>query len=335
MVFAYSFANENNIDSITNQSHITMKTSKNKTTPYIFGGLVAVALAIGAYAFGSSQQDKTFDDTTLKWGENIYSEMEEVIDDRDALIDDMSLTFDKIDANLETIREKEASLRELQEGEEGLGSQEDRIVRDIQAINTLLEKNRNELDRISRRLRKSGAQVKGLKERIANMEAENELQTESLLALQAELAEKNNTIALMSDTLVVQEILISLQDSQLTENQDLIGMQDRQLHQAYFTTGTFKELRDRGLVEKKGDILGIGGKKTFTAQAPGEEFVQIDLREHSRIPVFAKKVEIVTPHPDGSFELEENEDGVVETIEITDPDEFWKASRYLVVATNQ
>ena len=312
-----------------------MNTPKKNHKQYIFGGIIAVALAVGAYVYGTSHQDRSFDQSTIEWGENIYAEIEGEVEERDALIEDMSLTFDKIDANLEVIREKEASLKGLQEGEESMGSQEDRIIRDIQAINELLAANRAELDRISRRLRKSGTKVKALQDRLAKMELANQAQGDSLIALQQALEVKDTRIAMMSDSLDVQQILITLQDSQLIQSNDIIGVQDRMLHKAFFTTGTYKELKERGLVEKQGDILGLGGKKTLTASTPDEEFVQIDLRNHSRIPVYAKKVELVTPHPDGSFELNENEEGLVETIEITDPDAFWKTSRYLVVATNQ
>jgi hypothetical protein len=43
-----------------------------------------------------------------------------------------------------------------------------------------------------------------------------------------------------------------------------------------------------------------------------------------------KKVKLVTSHPSDSYTLEKNGDQV-SNIQITNPEKFWRASKYLVV----
>jgi hypothetical protein len=49
------------------------------------------------------------------------------------------------------------------------------------------------------------------------------------------------------------------------------------------------------------------------------------------VPLFAKKAKLVTTHPNESYNLVKNQEGVVEKIDITDPEKFWSASKYLVI----
>jgi hypothetical protein len=51
------------------------------------------------------------------------------------------------------------------------------------------------------------------------------------------------------------------------------------------------------------------------------------------IAIGAKKAELVTPHPKGSYEFVE-EGKTVTKLTISDPDAFWRNSKVLVIATN-
>ena len=311
-----------------------MKNSKGKMRTAGLIALSALCLGYAIWASVAYHQDQDSDRAAIEIGLQKVAAMEDEVADREEMIDEMALAFDKIDANLEVIREKEAELREQSEGEEFMGNNQDRIVRDIQVINTLMEENKAELKRLRKKLSRSGVKVASLEERLAKMETEAEEQVVQMEALRTELAQRDVTIKELNDTLNQQEIVMALQDSALEFKEGVIVRQENQMNTAFFTTGTFKELKEKGLVEKEGDILGIGGKKTFTGHSPASEFVQIDVREHTTIPVFSKKPKLVTVHPEGSYEWNEDEEGIVSTIEITDPKSFWESSRYLIVATN-
>lgn len=253
---------------------------------------------------------------------------------RDSLLEELLTDFDEIDANLDLIRDKEDALRTYSEDEEIMGDKKARIVRDIQVINTLMADNREEIISLRARLRKAGVNLTSLETRLNHLEITNQQQLSSIAALKSQLMNAEASLAGLNDTLSDREMRVAMQKVVISTQADVIREQDCMLHQAYVATGSYKELKARGLVEKKGGLLGvIGGEKEFTAKTDTEEFVAIDQRDQLKIPVMSKKVELITPHPDGSYTLEKDEEGKVSAIDIVDPAAFWKSSRYLIVAT--
>lgn len=261
--------------------------------------------------------------------------LQEAVADRDATIEDLLTSFDKIDANLEIIREKEGILHSYAEGEEVIGNREERIVHDIQVINTLMADNRDEIANLREKLGKAGVNMKSLETRLNHMEMANVEKTAQMEDLKLKLANAETSLQGLNDTLNRHEMRIAMQYEVINSQSAVIQQQDGEMHEAYIATGSYKELKERGLVDKKGALFGvIGGEKEFTANTNPEEFVQIDQREQVNIPIYSsKKVEFITPHPQGSYVLEKGLDGKYHSIEITRPDDFWQTSRYLIVAT--
>jgi uncharacterized coiled-coil protein SlyX len=311
---------------------------KAKSKKVLVQRLLIALLALGFTSFvlsgckGDTRSDSVEDSKKM----NEAAAVAAALASRDSMIEDLVLAFDEVDANLEVIRTKEENLRNWADGEEILGKREERIVRDIQVINTLMANNREEIASLRERLRKSGVNVAALETRLNHMEMANLEKTAQLEELKAQLASAETSLAGLNDTLSVREMRLVLQDQVISAQSDVILAQDSKLHEAYVATGSYKELKERGLVDKKGALLGIiGGEKTFTAKTDPEEFVMIDQREQLKIPVLSKKVELITPHPDGSYQLEHDEEGKVSAIEILNPGEFWQSSQYLIVATEQ
>lgn len=254
---------------------------------------------------------------------------------RDSMIEDLLTSFDQVDANLELIREKESKLREWAEGEEVMGNREERIVRDIQVINTLMAENKEEISKLRERLRKAGVNLSSLESRLNQMEIANQEKTAELEDLRLKLTTAESNIAGLHDTLGQKQMHIAMQEEVIGSQSSVIKEQDTKIHEAYVATGSYKELKERGLVDKKGALFGvIGGEKEFTAVTDKDEFVLIDQREQVRIPIFSKKAELITDHPAGSYEIEKGVDGDVTSIDIVNPDAFWQTSRYLIVATD-
>ena len=54
------------------------------------------------------------------------------------------------------------------------------------------------------------------------------------------------------------------------------------------------------------------------------------MRTLKEIPLEMKKAKILTNHPEGSYSLVKNDKGLL-TLVISDPQNFWSLSKYLVV----
>jgi hypothetical protein len=61
-------------------------------------------------------------------------------------------------------------------------------------------------------------------------------------------------------------------------------------------------------------------------------FTEIDISKVKTIPVNSRKVELITEHPASSYKLIED-NGQIAYLEIENPQEFWKISKYALMAT--
>jgi hypothetical protein len=233
-------------------------------------------------------------------------------------------SFTSIQNNLALISEREESIS-LRAGDLSTGEDaREEITRDIQAINNLLQENKKTIGRLNEKLQAYGAETSSLKNLIGQLNRDIESKEEEISYLKENLTAANFTIDILNEMLDSAEFRNEIQA-------DMIQMQSDELNRVYYAVGTFKELKDAGVVEKEGDIIGIAGSKELKADFNKDFFAQIDLTKTRTIPLNAKKVQIVTPHASESYEIEGEEE---KTLNIKDPLKFWETSKYLVVIIN-
>lgn len=103
------------------------------------------------------------------------------------------------------------------------------------------------------------------------------------------------------------------------------------MNKAFYACGTYKQLKTKGLLTKKGGFIGLGKTKSLSAAFPDSVFVQIDLTKTSSIPVNSKKARLISEHQAGSYQFSRDKNGDIESLDIKDPAAFWKVSKYAVV----
>ena len=87
-----------------------------------------------------------------------------------------------------------------------------------------------------------------------------------------------------------------------------------------------KELKDQ-------KILSSGflqSTKVLDGAFNKDYFLQIDIREVTRIPLYDKKAKLWSNHPEGTYEFEKGADGNL-TFVITDTQRFWSLTKFLIV----
>jgi hypothetical protein len=233
-------------------------------------------------------------------------------------------SFTSIQQNLSLISDREKSISlsagELREGEDT----REEITRDIQAINNLLDENKKTIGRLNQKLAKSGSEVTSFKKLIAQLNEDIETKEEEVSYLKENLTAANFTIEILNEMLDSAEFRNEIQS-------DLIQMQSDEMNTVYYAIGSFKDLEEAGVVEKKGGIVGIAGSKQLKSDFNKDFFAQIDLTRTRLIPVNSEKVNIVTAHPPETYELVGEEE---KTLKILEPMPFWEASKYLVIITD-
>ena len=248
----------------------------------------------------------------------------ELLTQRDSTINDWVVTFDQIEKNLQEIKAKEKIIAMNANDREFSKDKKKQILEDIQYINTLLEQNKKKIASLNAQLKKSGNTIQGLQTKIAELEAAVQQSETDISGLKTALTEKN---------MQIDQLNTKVNDMQTTiaDKDQTISDQTSEMHKAYIASGTYKDLKSKGLVEKEGGFLGLGKNQSLQENFADSLFSQIDMTVTKTIPVNSKSARLITEHPQGSYEMIHEGKDKIAYIEITNPNEFWKISKYAVV----
>jgi len=285
----------------------------------IIGFLLLAGLAILAYS-----KNKRDHNTQLAIMENQRQEFTKKVTERDSTINDWLTTFDEVERNLSAIKEKEKLISVKTSGSEISKDKKSQVLEDIKAINSLLEENKKKIASLNAQLKKSGVTITGLQNRIAELEASMKQYETDIAQLKTTLAGKDFEIEQLNTKVVALNDTLSMKNQTISEKTG-------ELNKAFIATGTFRELKDKGLLTKEGGFLGIGRKKSLISDFPDSTFRVIDITLTKSIPVNSKYVKLITEHPTGSYEIVRQDEKTISHIEIKNPAEFWRISKYAVV----
>lgn len=254
---------------------------------------------------------------------------------KDSLLGDFMNSFEAFENNLDLIKERE-SLISLSTDEAALRENgKESILNDISMIDQLLAQNKLIIDELNQKLESSDLKLTEFRQIVSRLKNQLSTKDEEVASLKENLAEMDFTIESLNrkvDTLHYasanlrtrnqeQANLLSIQDSTLGTQQQRLEEQISRLNTAYFIAGTAKELKAQNILDKKTKI-----NRDFNASA----FTPIDITKINSIPVDTKNASLVTSHPSDSYTFN-REDKKIASLEITNPEKFWKASKYLVL----
>ena len=243
---------------------------------------------------------------------------------RDSMINQWLLSFDEIEKNLNVIKEKEKLISVKSSDTEVSKNRKEQILEDIKSINTLIEQNKKKIASLNAQLKASGGTISGLQTRIASLE-------ESMVQYESEIAELKTTLVTKDSEIgQLNNHVVALNDT-ITRKVETINVQTGKLHQAFLASGTYKDLKEKGLVIKDGGFIGLGRNQFLVEDFSDSLFTEIDITSMTTIPVNSKDVRLITEHPSGSYELVKENEKQIAYISITNPEEFWKISKYAVV----
>lgn len=311
--------NENEV--VTNRVNNARKEGVTKGA--LTAGIISLVLLLALGILGYSLHKKDHN-TQLALMEDQRVTFTNELSQRDSTLNDWLASFNEIENNLRMIREKEKLISVNTSGAEVSKDKRNQILEDIKSINTLLDENKKKIAQLNSQLKKSGGQITELKTRIASLEESMKTYETEIAELKTTLANKNFEIGQLNETVV------ALNDT-LTQKQETISSQTYKLHQAYIISGTYKDLKEKGLLSKEGGFLGIGRKEAIKEDFSDTLFKEIDITQTLTIPVNSKEMKLITEHPSGSYEVVKEGDNMVSYIAIKNPDEFWRISKYAVV----
>ncbi len=258
--------------------------------------------------------------------------MAEVIHMRDSTLNDYVRSFNEIDSNIEFIRRKERIIHNESVNNELQTDRRKQILQDIQFLNYLLDKNKKQIAELTQRLSKSGLKLTQFDAKLISL---NKMITErdtNIAQLKHDLAKKDFEIAQLNLKVNNMDDQIKQQTSQISNLGNKLNYLDTEENRAYLISGTFKELKGKGVITKKGGFFGLGGYTQMTSNLAENTFEPIDIRNTKSIKVSANNAEFISNHPKDSYEWVKM-DNKIQKIVITDPNKFWKYTKYAVLET--
>lgn len=252
-----------------------------------------------------------------------------VVDGKDAEIDDLFQMLNEIEGNLSMINSKYSSVQEMRRNNtEGTYNHKKEIADQMSSIESIMADNKAKIAQLNSRVSSLNKKNADLQAYITKLEERSAAQEQQIAELLTEL--ENNKVVIKGLNKNVSELTASNQ-----QKDDYIAQQMADANRAWFIVGTYSDLKDAGIVNKTGGFIGIGRRQGTMADMPTELFTEIDRTKVTTITVNQKRAQVISKHPENSYELvaDEEESNVTAYLRILNPTLFWKYTDYLVIST--
>lgn len=245
--------------------------------------------------------------------------LNQVIAQKDSEINDMLSTFGEIEEGFREIAEAQNRVAVAKSGE-GANSKE-RIRENIQFIQNTMKQNRELINKLKQQLRESNMKGDALRKLVDSMQQQLEEKELQLQQMRALLDEKEIQIMNLDEKVANLNSDVANLTTETNQRAETISTQDKQLNTAWFVFGTKNELKEQ-------QILVDG--KVLQSSFNKEYFTKIDIRVDKEIKLYSSSAQILTAHPTSSYTLQRDANKQY-VLRINDPQQFWSASKYLVV----
>ncbi len=239
-------------------------------------------------------------------------------------IDSMMIMLTQVQKNLGRIQQKEAVVERLSSNiEKGEDKSVEQLGKDIYAsirfIDSTLEASRNLIARLEEENRSSAYRIESLDRLAAEMRNTLQNKDQEIRELKIEVQQLDAQVSELLET-------VDVLDEFILEQEDILAY-------AYYITGSYEELSEKGILSRPKSPLSKIFDTDYRLARDFDValFNKIDITE-TRDLFFEKPVNnlrIVTPHTEGSYELVGGRASSL--LLIKDESEFWKKSRCLVI----
>ena len=251
--------------------------------------------------------------------------LNQVIAQKDDEINDMMTTLIDIEEGFREITEAQSRVTLAKSGE-GTNTKQ-RIEENFQFIQSMMQQNKDLINKLKQQVRESSIKGDKLKKVIANLTEQMEQKDKQITNLVEELELKNIHIGELKYAInSLREDAKAMQDENDAQSKT-ISAQEKQLNTAWFAYGTKDELKKQQIITKDGLF---SKNKILQGDFNKEYFTKIDIRVDKEIKLYSKSAKILTTHPSSSYTLQQDANKQY-VLRITDPQTFWGTSKYLVV----
>ena len=254
-----------------------------------------------------------------------------VVAAKDSVLNEVFSSLNDIATNLDVIKSREHILTTAVEQGELKKQATVQISEDIEAIDQLLQANRETIARLEKsaeQLRQANVKIGSLEKLIAQMQAQVEEKDAEISLLKTELKRLNVQVDDLNAQVSGLDSTVNILTEDNTKLAGELRTKNDLLSTAYYIVGSQKELLDKEIVYKSGFI---GRTLKINENRSLDSFTQVDIRDFDEVLIGKKNVTLVSSHPEESYEFVMTDNGVFSSLVIKDADKFWESSKVLVI----
>lgn len=279
-----------------------------------------VLMGLGALLLSScSGYQKKLDEDSIRIAD-LTAEYQEATTFNDSLM----LLMGDIYTGLDSINMQEGLLYNMGNGENSDRRAE--IRQNLASIKARLAANKELLTTMEAKLKASGNENSVMAKTIAQLKDRIAAQDEKIAQLENDLSNARSQIENLNTQVAETQEQVKVETTAKEEAQAQAVAAENEANRVYYAIGTNKDLKNKGLLEKK----FLGSTKVLKGDFDSSYFVSADKRTLTSIPTNSKKVKIWSNMPAGSYEIVGGKDDP-KTIKITDPSKFWSLANHLII----
>lgn len=237
---------------------------------------------------------------------------------KDSLITAYLGDLNDIQDNLDQIKEREKIIT-MKPAEMNTADKQT-VVAEIKELDNWIVDNDKKINGLQSGLKNMDTKYPKLERLVARLTQQTAEQDEEIAGLQAKLSKADDSIRLFTSRLNDSILVIRKQRMDIAE-----------LNTVYYISGTMKELREKGVIDKDGGVIGLGRVAELKPSVNNTLFIKVNLTTFKGLNLHHKFRRFITTHPDKAYQIIST--GKTDSIAINMPSTFWSESKYLVIAT--
>jgi len=254
-------------------------------------------------------------------------ELNQQIEEKNTNIEQLKQMNSRMEKNLQLIIDRRGIDSTVYKSLQG-----DQLSERLEGLNESLEVKQSEVKSLRNQLRGARYQAGQYKSQVEKLKEQLQMKEDTLQAIEADMMKKANEIEALMAKAEKQDAAIDSLKKKSKNYLEALQKKTEVENTAYVATGEEKKMQEKGVIKKEGGLLGIFGQTpVLNPQFNLADLKEFHIPDQTEVSINAqkRKVELVTPHPENAYTL--NENGETTTLEITDPEQFWRAGKYLVI----
>ena len=226
----------------------------------------------------------------------------------------MSLMLQSVALSLDSIQEQEFLLNQFDDS-----TPKEVILAQLETYKEMLDRKKVEIDNLTADSISDKGAIADLKRVMEFLSLQLEEKSANIAKFEEAVKKREAKIAELRGAV---DVLTVESDNLKAKNDE----QEKRLNQVFYIVGTKNELKNLGLLSGN----ALSKKRANYSNINNSQFHEVDARSFSTLVIDSKSPKLLTEKPASSYTMTKNNDGTT-TLKITNSEEFWETSPYLIV----